>query len=135
MVAHGGQLERGASLLGDGFHVGAVIEQQADLGDVGYRPHEGGGAEHIGGLGVGALIEEQLHCVERSGGGGVHQGSDAVIVLGVGIGGILEQCAQAVQIVGPDGSVEVVARAGGEGQHGGGEEGCDWFQHRGPLID
>ncbi len=106
-VGEGGDDEGGASAAGGGVDRRVVIEQQADFGRIGNRPHERGGTEIVLRVDVGAAVDEQAHGVERADFGGVHQGSDAAVVGDVGIGVGVEEGFELGEIVFADGRVEV----------------------------
>ena len=109
MVAHRGDGERRAPLLARAVDVRAALDEQADFRDVGRGDHQGRRSERILRVDVGALVEEVLHCVDRTDRGGVEQRRVALFVLGVRLRSRPDERLHPREIVAADGGVDLVA--------------------------
>ena len=98
--------QRGPAAFGGRVHLCAMIQQQADLGRIRYRPHQRRGAECILRVDIRSAIDQQAHSVHGADLGGIHQRSDFTIVGDVWASLLIEQGLQLRKIVFTDGGVE-----------------------------
>ena len=110
-IVGGGDQQRGATEFGAGIDLRAFRQEQPDLGGVAGAPHEGSSAKVVGGVWVGAGVEQEAHAFETAEGGGIHQGRVAAAVAGLGTG-VANELAKSGEIVISDGEIERAAFGG-----------------------